>query len=68
MNTPTFYGHVHFYWLLLTDTVESVAGPDWRKGCVYALDSFGPHTYLQSMIFMTMPTNDGGGYSPSTPG
>ena len=41
----------------LTDMVESVADPDWKKGGVY---SFGLHTYLQSTIFMTTPTNDEG--------
>ena len=53
MDTPNF---TKFY---LTDTVESVADPDWEKErCIYTLNRFGPHTYLQSTIFMTTTTND----------
>ena len=33
--------------------------PDWKEGGVYTIYVFGPHTYLQYTIFMTMPTNDG---------
>ncbi len=28
-------GHAHFYWLLMTDMVESVTDPDWKSGGVY---------------------------------
>ena len=39
---------------------HSYANPDWKKGGVYTIYSFGPHTYLQSTIFMTIPINDRG--------
>ena len=46
-----------------TDTVESVADPDWKRVVslsIYTIYRFGPHTYLQSTIFMTPSTNDEG--------
>ena len=33
--------------------------PDWKKCAVYTLYSFGLHTYVQSTIFASTPTNDG---------
>ena len=44
--------------LAWTDIVESVADPDWEKGGVYTIYSFGSYTYLQPTICMTTPTND----------
>ena len=59
MDTAAFMDVPSSIGLQLTDMVEPVAVPDWKKGGVYTIYSFGPHTYLQSTTFMTTPTNDG---------
>ena len=47
IDTPTFIG------FKLSDMVESVADPDWKKSGVQLWSS---HVFT---VFMTMPTNDG---------